>query len=271
MRFVIFVDGSNLYGTLKHMNVRVSEYQSFFTYIFRQSVDAWKTRVYAEPLAPIEMRRVYWYCIGQMDEWNLNDAKAQAHLKEQFDQNRTVKGHFMAEAGKKLAGQPQDKVSLEAWSLCFNEFKDWYEAKRKNLDGMRRFYFGVQRDTDFIEVISGARWKVDFFGKTVSEKGLDTALAVDMVTLLDNYDVAILISGDADNIPSINYVKSHDKSVGVVEFLEGFPPKDRGKQSSSHLKLAADFVVPIYEMEIIQKKLGAKGQQDVDDPSVTAL
>jgi uncharacterized LabA/DUF88 family protein len=253
------------------MNVQVPEYQTFFTHIFRQAVESWKTSVYSEPLPSIELRRVYWYAVGEMDDWDLKDPKSQAYLKERFDEQREIKGHFMAEAGKKLAGQTQDKVALEAWSLCFSEFKDWYDKKWQSLEGMRRFYFGVQRDTDFIDVISTARWKVDFFSKSVAEKGLDTALAVDMVTLLGNYDVAILISGDADNIPSVNHVKAHNKSVGVVEFLEGYPPKDRGKQSSSHLKLAADFVVRIYEMDLVQKGLAKKGSQVVDDPSVTTM
>ncbi len=271
MRFAVFVDGSNLFGTMNHMNVRVPDYQAFFELVFHKSVESWKPSIYAEPLPPIELRRVYWYAVGQMDDWNLSDPKAQAYLKEQFDDNRNVKAAYMAEAGKKLAGQAQDKIALEAWSLCFNEFKDWYDKKWKTLEGMRRFHFGVQRDSDFIEIITSARWKVDFFGKSVSEKGLDTALAVDMVTMLDNYDVAILISGDADMIPSINYVKAHNKSVGVVEFLEGYPPKDRGKQSSSHLKIAADFMVRIYEMDLVQQQLAVKGSQDVDDLSVTNL
>ena len=268
MRFAIFLDGSNLFGTMKHMNARVPDYQAFFKYIFRKSVESWKSSVYAEPWPPIELRRVYWYAVGEMDDWKLADAKAQAYLKEQFDQNRTVKAAFMAEAGKKLAGQPQDKVALEAWSLCFNDFKDWYEKKWTILEGMRHFI----SESNVIVILlrsSRARWKVDFFSKSVSEKGLDTALAVDMVTMLDNYDVAIVISGDADMIPSINFAKSHNKSVGVVEFLEGYPPKDRGKQSSSHLKIAADFMVRIYEMDLVHQKLAVKGSQDVDDLSVT--
>lgn len=270
MRFVMFVDGSNLFGSMKHMNLRVPDYQAFYWHVFNESVNAWKTSLYAEPSPTAQLRRVYWYAVGEMDDWDLADAKAQAYLKEQFDQNKTVKGHFMAEAGKKLPGQAQDKVALEAWSICFNELKEWYDRKWKTLLGMRRFNFGVQRDTDFIDIIATARWKVDFFSKSVTEKGLDTALAVDMVTLLDNYDVAILISGDADNIPSLSYAKSHNKMVGVVEFLEGYPPKDHSKQSSSHLKLVADFVVPIYEMGLVQKKLAEKGQQDVDDDTVTS-
>ena len=271
MRFAMFVDGSNLFGSMKHMSVRVSDYQAFYTYIFRQSVETWKTSLYAEPLPTIELRRVYWYAVGEMDDWNLTDPKAQAFLRERFDEEKEIKNHFMAEAGKKLAGQPQDKIALEAWSLCFSEFKEWYDRKWQTLEGMRRFHFGVQRDTDFIELITSARWKVDFFHKSVSEKGLDTALAVDMVTMLHNYDVVLLISGDADNIPSINHVKVHNKSVGVVEFVEGYPPKERGKQSSSHLKQAADFVVRIYEMDLVQKKLVEKGPQVADDDSVTAL
>src|SRR3712207_8832405 len=51
------------------------------------------------------------------------------------------------------------------------------------------------------------RSKVDLLHHTLNEKGLDTSLAVDMVALQDTYDVALLISGDADGIPGINYVK----------------------------------------------------------------
>ena len=99
-RFALFVDGSNLFGTTRHMNVRIPEYQSFFDYVFRQAVLTWKSNQYSEPLPPIELRRVYWYAVGDMDDWNLNDPKAQAFLKEQFDENKTVKGHYMAEAGQ---------------------------------------------------------------------------------------------------------------------------------------------------------------------------
>ena len=68
---------------------------------------------------------------------------------------------------------------------------------------MRSFHQGIRIRTNLIDVDEHGHWKVNFLHKWVEEKGLDTSLAVDMVALQDNYDVAVVMSGDADNIPSI--------------------------------------------------------------------
>ena len=130
--------------------------------------------------------------------------------------------------------------------MCFQQTRDWYEKRQELVDGFRRFYHSVRSTTDFIDVIECAHWKLDMLHRTTSEKGLDTRLAVDMVTLVDSYDVAILLSGDADNIPSLDYVKAKGKQVGVVEFLGGYPPEKKSAHASSRLKVAADFVVQIF-------------------------
>jgi len=43
------------------------------------------------------------------------------------------------------------------------------------------------------------------------QKGVDTRIAIDMVglALLDAYDVAILVSGDADLAEAVNFIKEH--------------------------------------------------------------
>ena len=40
--FALFVDGSNLFGSLKDMKVQVDDYQAFYKHIFEQSVESWK-------------------------------------------------------------------------------------------------------------------------------------------------------------------------------------------------------------------------------------
>ncbi len=54
----------------------------------------------------------------------------------------------------------------------------------------------------------------------VREKGVDIHLAVDMVrhAFRDNYDVAILCSGDADFIPSLRAVKSAGKNAVCASY-----------------------------------------------------
>jgi len=97
---------------------------------------------------------------------------------------------------------------------------------------------------------------------TVHENGLATSLAVDIVGLKGTYDIALLISGDADGIPGINYVKSQAKHVGVAEFRRGSPADFPTKGTSSRLKIAADFVVQVYEADLIRRNLAYRSETD---------
>ena len=83
-----------------------------------------------------------------------------------------------------------------------------------------------------------------------------------MVALQDTYDIALLISGDADGIPGINYVKSRSKHVGVAEFRRGSPADFPAKGTSSRLKIAADFVVQVYEADLIRRNLAYRAEAD---------
>lgn len=264
-RFALFVDGSNLFGSLRTMSLRVDDYEAFFSYVFEQAVELWRETI-SGATPPAQLYRVYWYEVGSMDDWDLTDAKAQAHLRDRFDADKEVKRAYMALAGQKLKGASQAEVAAEAWVMCYNEFKEWYEYKWKILDGMRRFHHAIRTGTDFIDVIECGHWKVDLLHRALEEKGLDTTLAVDMVAMERNYDVAVTLSGDADHIPSINYMKERAKHVAAVEFLSGYPPEKRGRSFSSHLKRAADFVVQIYEMELVKHGLAKKSSDQSSTP-----
>lgn len=57
-------------------------------------------------------------------------------------------------------------------------------------------------------------------GKGVQEKGLDITLAVDMLTSAyrDEYDTAILVSGDGDYISLVRAVKLFGKNIEIASF-----------------------------------------------------
>lgn len=65
------------------------------------------------------------------------------------------------------------------------------------------------------------------------EKGIDVAIAVDMLMLAfsDAYDVAVLVSGDADFVRAVDAVKQLGKRVENAYFSRG---------GSRHLKQVAD-------------------------------
>lgn len=267
-RFITFVDGSNLDGVLKHLNLRVDDYGSFYRHIFDQSVHHWgRTFADGAPWAAAQHSRIYWYVVGKMDEWDLDDPKAIGRLRNRFEVTPRIRDGYEHEARRRRPDVAPERIVDDAWAICYAETREWYDNKRRALEKKKRFYHGVQAATDFVEIRQEGHWKVDLLQRVVNEKGLDTGLAVDMVALRDTYDVALLISGDADGIPGINYVKGHAKHVGVVEFRRGsatdFPAN---KGTSSRLKIAADFVVQVYESELIRRDLAYRSEPDFGPP-----
>jgi uncharacterized LabA/DUF88 family protein len=215
----------------------------------------WKSSFLSGIPPEAQLWRVHWYQIGSMDGINVADAKFQAVMKERYDDDKDLKRVYMAIAGKAHPEKTQEEVALDAWNLCFSESRDWYAAKQGALRKMREFNFAIRASTDFVDINENGHWKVDFLNRHVTEKGLDTSLAVDMVTMVENYEVAILVSGDADAIPSVHYLKQKGKHVGVLDFIKGHPPEKKGRQTSTRLQNAVDFVVPLYETDLLKKKL----------------
>lgn len=259
-RFVTFVDGSNLYGVLRRLDIEVRDYEALYSYIFERAYQQWKcTWTGAVPAA--QHKRVFWHVVGDLDEWRLEEPQAQQYLRGQFDSDRLLTRAWMPEAGKALAERGVKdgaQVADLAFSMWFAEFRGWYESKARALDGMHRFYHSVESSTEFIEFKRSGRWKVNPRTQTVDEKGLDTSLAIDFVSQTDNFDVALLVSGDADFIPALRLAKLRGKQVGVVEFIAGYPPEKRGKNFATRLKVASDFVVQVYESDLVRYNIARK-------------
>lgn len=65
------------------------------------------------------------------------------------------------------------------------------------------------REKELMEYFSGQK-KADW----------DVGLAVDVVRMLDMLDVVVIVSGDGDFIPLVEYVKSHGRIVETMAFRE---------------------------------------------------
>lgn len=250
IRFNIFVDGSNLIGSMKSLGLRIEDYEEFYTYILRQAVSLWGSSVIGNS-PQVRLNRVLWYAVGSIDQWDLDNEKVKAQLLQWFNSNKQLKNEF-----SRMADGKQEPATL-----FLKEIKEWYIPKQDYVKRLYDFHFAINSKNNFINIIPCGRLKVNIIDRSITEKGIDTSLAVDMVALSDTYDVALVISGDADSIPSIEYVKRHGKHVAVIEFIKGYPPENRGRQSSSKLKAVADFVVPIYEEDLLRQKIGIKDQK----------
>jgi uncharacterized LabA/DUF88 family protein len=260
-RFAFFVDGSNLYGSLRGMNVEVANYQQFYAYLHREAVRAWREATMQEPLATAMLQRVYWYAVGSIDEWDLASVTSRQALRSAFVRDAEVRALWLTRASAAHPELPESELEEAAWQACSADFRGWYEARQRAVDGMRRFYTSVRASSDLIDIREAGHWKVNFLHRWVEEKGLDTALAVDMLALQDNYDVAVVVSGDADAIPSMRHLKERGKHIGAVEFVSGGAPETRNRNFSSRLRLYADFVLRVHEQDLRNLEPRAKEPQ----------
>src|SRR5690349_6076550 len=107
-RFMMFVDGSNLFGVGKHLDVEFSDYDQLFRYLFEASLKSWSASFRTGTSPEAQLVRVYWYVVGSLDAWDLADPKAQLHLQKQFDADREIRPLWMKQAGQSLAerGKP---------------------------------------------------------------------------------------------------------------------------------------------------------------------
>ncbi len=109
VRFAVFVDGSNLFGALKAMNLAVEDYESLYKYVFKEAVAAWSKATHQTEKVPTQLQRVYWYEVGSIDEWDLNLAQSQtalrnAVLSRQRDQRILARGGRQAEPWPERTG-----------------------------------------------------------------------------------------------------------------------------------------------------------------------
>lgn len=251
LRISFFVDFSNLLGSLGKINLKVDDYEHFFAYLAEQVNISLKSCVISPSNKPDAiLSRVYWYAVGKCDYYNFDDNQTIDYFKKIFNENREIKTSFVSTLGKANTGMPQAELAKKAENQFIADRKNWYIERCKKIKGFCDFYDMVRRQCDFIEIDESGYWRLDFISKDVDEKGIDTALAVDSVTISDTFDVAVIVSGDADMIPSAKYLKRQGKYVGTISFIKGYPPEKKGRQQSKRLSLVADFNTQIYEMDL---------------------
>jgi uncharacterized LabA/DUF88 family protein len=83
-----------------------------------------------------------------------------------------------------------------------------------------------------------------------------------MLALNDSFVVAVIISGDADMIPSVSHLKRMCKQVMAVAFIRGPAHDDRDRSLSSRMLLAADFVPRIADIDLLRERFASRRNVD---------
>lgn len=225
MKTLIFVDGQNLFYSLKRMELKVGQvhWGNFFNSCL-ETKD--------------QLIRAYWYQAEKINSPRIDEESARrvAH-KERPHLHRNEMDSYV---------KSREREALQ-----------WWDQANKKYRNQLGFYDHLSRDFPQIEMVRRGLIKVDPFNERfVTEKGVDVALAVGMMRHQKNCDKIILISGDMDYGEAVRLVKDEMKIVHIVRLFIGEPP--RNKNLSKDFATLADRVIDMYESEIKQKCVIAK-------------
>ena len=228
LRTVMFIDGRNFKYNLRAFQFKSAVaneeqdryysldekhllWQNFFFGIIEKYNDSTKSNH--------RLVRVYWYNAETMRPFEIREGAIQSILDN---------------CCGKFPDLTRDKVIFLA--------KNWYDREREYFyKAKEQIYESIQRKTDFLEFKYTGEYVVQPFtpyrfekreddsyfyqGTREGEKGVDVGIAVDMIDKMLNYDVAILVSGDADFLPLVRYLKDNLKQVYQFSIAKGIPPK----------------------------------------------
>jgi len=213
---LVFIDGQNLFYSLKDMGIEEGhvKWDSFFNALLEQDD---------------ELIRAYWYQAQKFVGPHLTLDLAKRHVPNQV-------------------GKTPAAIDEEARPI-FMAAKKWADEQNKRYENQLHRYDELSIKFPVIEMVRRGIVRTDPFKEVhIGEKGVDVALAVNMIKFHDKCDKIILVSGDLDYAEAVQIIKDNLKKVHIVRLFQGQPPVN--KSVSRTLMALADRVIDIYESEI---------------------
>lgn len=154
--------------------------------------------------------------------------------------------------GEKLTGRKRTLVKIFYYNV-----RQELEGKIKIPDEQKKFLASLNK-VQKLEVKLGI-WKEQ--NGSIVEKGVDVLLATDLVlnAVKNNYDHAIIVSGDGDFFPAIDAVKKEGKRVEVAAF-ESNISKEASESADKVLKLKKSFFNNLWMPKRNSRKYSGKNK-----------
>ena len=257
LRTAVFVDGANFRGNLRDFSFASDSPVHRRRYRLEERHFDWK-KFYDGVIAKFncatgwehQLVRVHWYYAETISPWIASEKERFRLAQRVVDRHPEVDGLT-----------PQKVIDLA---------HAWYIGERNYFERLREDVFeNIQRQTDFLEfryvgqyqvhplqehrIRQDENGQISYLGVQRGEKGVDTGIAVDMIAKMPYYDVAILVSGDADFLPVVGYLKDHLKYVYQFSVAKGVPPSIR--YLSAYLKGKVDCFAFYDEAELLNRYL----------------
>lgn len=220
-RICIFVDGENFRHTIVKLykDFRKWEYlpkeadwAGFFDYLAEGNLPN---------VAAPKRLRTYWYVTEAVDfsPYEIPHPSSDPESDPDPDPGtesrkfkRILKGHRSYRKNRAMWGKFRP-VKL------YQELTERQAKFSKRFNNWKFVQDSIAEKHRAIEFRRAGTIRYDLFRKEIgSEKAVDVKLATDMILLKENYDVAIIVSGDQDFVPAVEAAKDSGKTVVNVAF-----------------------------------------------------
>ena len=256
LKTVIFIDGQNFKKDLQKFRFkaaghnlpeyRLDEKHFLWENFFRQAVDVLsdQTRI------PHRLLRVYWYNTQATTPLHRYDRA----VRDIIDEYREVYPDLTPALVESLA-QRWHQHQRELLSRAKEEVFDDIQKRTSFLEFK---YVGqlVLRPYKVKELVRDKEGTFLYQGTVEGEKGVDIGITIDMISKMAHYDAAVLISGDTDFIPLIQYLKDSLKLVYSLSLSRGEP--GQLQLFSPQIKNAVDYFHVVPEKDMLGRYLDRK-------------
>ena len=217
MKACVFVDGENFRYAI--VNLFPQFRQEYYLPKNAKWADFFDWLV-SEMLEDGQRVRTYWYVIKMLDffPYNLPNPKTVTTHAKELARLNTILSKYKPYQEELDELEEPDKTSRMV--VMLEELCEYHNEMIKRFDGWTAIQDGISSEHKGIEFRRAGAMICNLFEhKLGTEKAVDVKLASDMITLKDIYDVAIIVSGDQDYVPSVEVIKDAGKQVVNVAFL----------------------------------------------------
>jgi uncharacterized LabA/DUF88 family protein len=211
----VFVDGENFRHSIVDLfEGRFSEtdylpknadWREFFDWLVVNAVDPDK--------GDVERVRTYWYVCQMVDYFPYRYDKLETDpekVRRILSINEEYKRELEDLEGEELQAKMAEFVE---------QLKEREAAFHRRSTGWTNIQDAIAANARAVEFRRAGAITYNLFQKKLGrEKAVDVKLATDLIVLRDIYDVAVILSGDQDYVPAVQYVKDTGKRVVNVSF-----------------------------------------------------
>ncbi len=202
MKVIFFIDGQNLFHSLKNLDKDLNDRDINWEKLFSSCLQKGEI-----------IEKAYWIRPAIISEQQKFSIQSFGYIY--------VEEHYPSQSDELKEREYYPKDIFKEIKKEYDNRIRWWKNEKKNFHAIQRKYKNLVKEYQFMELHTTGVLKADLYNKKlVGEKGVDVGVAVKIVesALTGECDRVILLSGDSDYEEVVNVLKRNDKEIHCIGF-----------------------------------------------------